>query len=188
MQDTKCPSHILLLPRNFSNFQCVALCASAALIQLHKGQGNNHMKHFTNYHALSHIPLGSGILLCRDVCSGPAKSLVMVKNTGRVVRAVLSSIHSQKCNTNARPIHSLVAKALWNKSIYGALWQQRECALVSSWRGREISSKMKFHQLTLHKIWGEFAIEGQLDTRQCRGAITPKTHKLSHCSPGATDG
>lgn len=23
--------------------------------------------------------------------------------------------------------------------------------------------------------------------RQCRGATTPKTHKLSHCSPGATD-
>lgn len=49
MQDIKCPlntSNILLLPRNFSNFQCTPLCTFAAvrplqqhLIQLHKGQG-----------------------------------------------------------------------------------------------------------------------------------------------------
>lgn len=49
-------------------------------------------------------------------------------------------------------------------------------------------TRSKIPQLTLGKIWDEFAIEGQLSLRQCRGAITPKTHKLSHCSPGATDG
>lgn len=58
------------------------------------------MNHFTIYNALPHIPLGSGILLFRDVCPGPTKSLDMVKYTGRVVRAVLSSIHSEKFNTS----------------------------------------------------------------------------------------
>lgn len=56
------------------------------------------MDHFTNYNALPHLPLGSGILLCRDVHPGLIETLEMVKNTGRVVRAVLSSVHCQKFN------------------------------------------------------------------------------------------
>lgn len=43
----------------------------------------------------------------------------------------------------------------------------------------------KISPVNLGKVWGEFAIKGQLDMRQYRGQITPDTHRLSHCSPGA---
>lgn len=43
------------------------------------------MNDFTKYNALPHLPLGSGILLCRDVCPRPTESMDMVTDTGRVV-------------------------------------------------------------------------------------------------------
>lgn len=179
---------------------CCQTSATASNSTTQKPRGITMWTILPTTNVLPHLPLGSGILLCRNVCPGPTESMDMVTSTGRVVRAVLSSIHSQKFNTSKTnspfsgqgPVKRVYLRCFMTAermcSFIKFVQQRQRFQGMTCWRGREISPEMEFHQLTLGKIWGEFAIEGQLDMRQCRGAITPKTHKLSHCSPGATDG